>query len=35
MDRIGSVESQLTRGLSQAEIDQFLCTVEKLKQNLM
>lgn len=35
MERIGSVESQLTRGLSQAEIDQFLCTVEKLKQNLM
>lgn len=34
-DRIRSVESQLTRGLSQEEIDRFLCTVEKLKQNLM
>ena len=35
MERISSVESLLTRGLSQAEVEQFLNTVEKLKQNLM
>ena len=35
MDQISSVESQLTRGLSQAEVEQFLSTVEKLKQNLL
>lgn len=35
MERISSVESLLTRGLSQAEVEQFLSTVEKLKQNLM
>lgn len=34
-DRISRVESLLTRGLSQAEVEQFLSTVEKLKQNLM
>lgn len=35
MDRISSVESLLTRGVSREELDQFLSTVEKLKQNLM
>lgn len=35
MERISSVESLLTRGLSHAEVEQFLSTVEKLKQNLM
>ena len=35
MDQISSVENQLTRGISQAEVEQFLSTVEKLKQNLM
>ena len=35
MERIDSVEGMLTRGLSQAGVDQFLATVEKLKQNLM
>lgn len=35
MERISRVESLLTRGLSQAEVEQFLSTVEKLKQNLM
>ena len=35
MERISSVERLLTRGLSQAEVEQFLNTVEKLKQNLM
>lgn len=34
-DRISRVESLLTRGLSQTEVEQFLSTVEKLKQNLM
>lgn len=33
--RISHVEQTLTRGLSQQEIEQFLATVEKLKQNLM
>lgn len=33
--RIDYVERTLTRGLSQQELDQFLATVEKLKQNLM
>ena len=32
---INSVEDLLTQGLSQAEVEQFLSTVEKLKQNLM
>lgn len=35
MERIDSVENQLIRGISQAEVEQFLSTVEKLKQNLM
>lgn len=35
MERIDNVESQLTRGISQAEVEQFLSTVEKLKQNLI
>ena len=35
IDRINSVEDLLTQGLSQAEVEQFLSTVEKLKQNLM
>ena len=35
MERISCVERTLTRGLSQQELDQFLATVEKLKQNLM
>ena len=34
-ERISYVERTLTRGLSQQELDQFLTTVEKLKQNLM
>ena len=34
-ERISCVERTLTRGLSQQELDQFLATVEKLKQNLM
>ena len=33
--RIRHVESVLTQGLSQAEIDQFMETAEKLKQNLL
>lgn len=33
--RISHVEQTLTRGLSQQEVEQFLVTVEKLKQNLM
>ena len=32
--RIQHVESALTRGLTQAELDQFMATVEKLKHNL-
>ena len=32
--RIQSMESILTRGLTQGEIDQFMATVEKLKCNL-
>lgn len=35
LERIDSVESLLTRGLSQTELEQFLATVEKLKQNLL
>ena len=35
MERIDSVESLLTRGLSQEELEQFLTIVEKLKRNLM
>lgn len=35
MARIDYVEELLTRGLTQEEIQQFLATVEKLKQNLM
>lgn len=35
MKRISYVESTLTRGISQQELEQFLATVEKLKQNLM
>lgn len=34
-ERISCVERTLTKGLSQQELDQFLATVEKLKQNLM
>lgn len=34
-ERISSVEQTLTRGVSQQELEQFLATVEKLKQNLM
>ena len=34
-ERIDRVECLLTRGLTQEEIQQFLATVEKLKQNLM
>lgn len=34
MERIKSVEQTLTKGISQAELQQFLTTVEKLKQNL-
>lgn len=33
--RISCVEQRLTQGVSQQELDQFLATVEKLKQNLM
>ena len=32
--RIQYVEAALTRGLTQAELDQFMATVEKLKHNL-
>ena len=32
--RIQHVEAALTRGLTQAELDQFMATVEKLKHNL-
>ncbi len=32
--RIQSMEAALTRGLTQAEIDQLMATVEKLKRNL-
>ena len=32
--RIQKVEAALSEGLSQAEIDQFMATAEKLKQNL-
>ncbi len=35
MERIDSVECLLTQGLTQEEIQQFLATVEKLKQNLL
>ena len=35
MERIISIESILTRGIPQAEIEQFLATIEKMKQNLM
>ena len=35
MKRIDSVEQTLTRGVPQQELEQFLATVEKLKQNLM
>ncbi len=35
IDRINSVEDLLTQGLSQTEVEQFLSTVEKLKQNLL
>ncbi len=34
MERIKSVEQTLTKGISQEELQQFLATVEKLKQNL-
>lgn len=33
--RISHVEQTLTRGLTRQEVEQFLLTVEKLKQNLM
>ena len=32
--RIQSMEAVLTRGLTQAEIDQLMATLEKLKRNL-
>lgn len=35
MERIDHVETMLTKGLTQKEIDRFLATVEKLKRNLM
>ena len=35
MERIDHVETMLTKGLTQEEIDRFLATVEKLKRNLM
>ena len=33
--RIDAMEVLLTKGLSQEELDQFMATLAKLKQNLM